>query len=112
MSLLTALPEFAAFVGVLTLGLVVGVPAYARLLRRIEAEHPEEFERLGRPSLRMASPSKSLALQRFIYVESRAPAISARVSRLCRFVGVFTPLYVVLVLFLMARLVAAGLAVL
>lgn len=84
----------ATFGVVLILGLAVTVPAYARLLRSIREQHPGEFERLGRPSLFMGSPARSLALQRFIYLESREPGISPEVAGTCRFLGIVTPLYV------------------
>jgi hypothetical protein len=103
---LNALP---AFLTTLLLGIAVTVPAYGSLLRRLEVEDPAEFERLGRPTLFNRSPSKSLALQRFIYARSRSQAISPGLARLCRFLAVFTPLYVAAVLCTVGWLVATSL---
>ena len=78
--------------------LIVLVPAYAALLRRLEAENPDDFEALGRPSFWNGSPRKSLALQRFIYGGWRNSRTSAELARQCRFVGIATPFFVIPIL--------------
>ncbi len=80
--------------------LIVLVPAYAALLRRLEAENPDDFEALGRPSFWNASPRKSLALQRFVYGGWRSRRTSPELARQCRFVGVATPFFVIPILVL------------
>ena len=79
---------------VLLLGIAVTVPAYSRLLRFLAEDHPTEFAAMGSPTLWNGSPTKSFALQRFLYRGSRAPNISRRVAQLSRFLAVFTPLFV------------------
>lgn len=74
------------------------LPLYARLLRGIERHHPREFDALGRPTLFMVSPARSIRLQRFIYTGARQPGIHPEVSRLARLIGLLTPLFVALVL--------------
>ncbi len=79
-------------------GCALLLPLYARLLKGLERHHPEQFEAMGRPTLFMASPARSLRLQRFIYTEARRPGVHPQVARLARLIGVLTPLFVVLVL--------------
>jgi hypothetical protein len=99
--------QILAFMGVLAAGLLVALPGYHLLLRRIEREHPAEFERLGRPSLFNRSLSQSIALQRFIYAGSRSKSIAPAVARLCRFLAVLTPLYLAALLLGLVRLFAS-----
>ncbi len=83
-----------AFFVILLGGIAISLPAYARLLRYLEADHPDIFERLRRPKLIMLSPSRGIALQGFVYRDSRGPGISPRVAKLCRFLGIFVPIFV------------------
>ncbi|MEZ4219099.1 MAG: hypothetical protein R3E88_21725 [Myxococcota bacterium] len=84
----------ALLAAAVVLGTAVTLPGYAALLRRLERECPSEFERLGRPSLWMASPERSLALQRFLYFEAGRAGLSPSLLRLCRWLAIATPLHV------------------
>ena len=79
-------------------GCAVLLPLYARLLSSLQRHHPREFEALGRPTLFMVSPARSIKLQRFIYTGARQSGIHPEVARLARLVGLLTPLFVALVL--------------
>lgn len=79
-------------------GCALLLPLYARLLTSLQRHHPDEFEAMGSPSLFMASPARSIALQRFIYSGARRRGIHPQVARLARLVGLATPVFVVLVL--------------
>ena len=79
-------------------GCAVLLPLYARLLESLQRHHPQQFDALGRPTLFMVSPARSIRLQRFIYTGARQPGIHPEVSRLARLVGLLTPLFVALVL--------------
>lgn len=74
------------------------LPLYARLLKSLQRHHPQEFKALGRPTLFMVSPARSIKLQRFIYSGARQSGIHPQVARLARLVGLLTPLFVALVL--------------
>ncbi len=79
-------------------GCALLLPLYARLLDGLQRHHPQQFEALGRPTLFMASPRRSIRLQRFIYTQARGPGIHPKVASLARWLGVLTPLFVGLVL--------------
>lgn len=79
-------------------GCAVLLPLYARLLTSLQHHHPREFDALGRPTLFMVSPARSIRLQRFIYTDARQPGIHPEVAKLARLVGLLTPLFVALVL--------------
>lgn len=68
---------------------------YGKLLSELEQRHPEVFTEIGSPTLFMASPRRSIALQKFVYSGSRHPCIGPNVALLCRAVGILTPVYVV-----------------
>ena len=91
----TALAWGIGWAGLLAVGVAVLLVLYGRLLRALRTRHPGEYEALGRPTLLMGSPRRSLALQRFLYVGSRAAGIDPAVARLCVLIGVLTPLFVV-----------------
>lgn len=93
---------------VLLPGLAVTIPAYARLLRFLREDHPTEYAAMGSPTLWSRSPEKSLALQRFLYRGSRAAHISERVTKLSRFLAVFTPVFVSALLGAIAWATIAG----
>lgn len=98
------------YIGSLVLALATLIPAYEGLLRFLRADEPKAFEKMGRPSWLDGSPAKSLALQRYVYVESRAPGVSARVARICRFLDVATPVLVATNLVLLGMAIAAAAA--
>ncbi len=75
-------------------GIVLLLALYAELLRRLKEHNPREFRAIGSPTLFMYSPRRGLQLQRFIYSESKEASINPRVAKLCRLVGVLTPLFV------------------
>lgn len=85
------------YVAVLGAGIAVLLPLYNRLLTTLKRYHETEFDQLGRPTLFMASPRRSIALQLFIYVGSRRPGIHPAVVRLSTVIGILTPLFVLLV---------------
>lgn len=88
----------ALFLFTLAVSLLVSVPAYIRLFELLERLHPQEYSKLGRPTITSHSPTISLAVQNFIYTGSRAEHISHDVARQCRFLGVVTPLIVIVML--------------
>ena len=78
-------------------GIGVLLILYGKLLRDLERFNPNEFEMLGRPSLFMYSPHRSIRLQKFIYFESQKNGIHPNIVRLSRLLGVLTPAFVILV---------------
>lgn len=98
------------FILTIIVTLVVTVPLYIWLLDAIAADHPQHYARLGRPTILNGSPRVSLALQRFIYVDSRETGISPRVATLSRILGIVTPLLVGLIFveMLLATWLAVG----
>lgn len=94
---------------VVVVGLAATLPAYAELLHRLELECPDEFERLGRPSLSNRSVAKSIALQRFLYFEARADSLPPSLWSLCRYLRVATALVVATVAAAVLELLRAGL---
>ncbi len=95
---------------VVVLGVGVGVPAYVRLLRRLREAHPELWESLGRPSMLMASPSRSASLQRFIYSERAVSTGDPALTASIRFLRIFAPALIVAVLGSILLLLRATLA--
>lgn len=96
------------YLATLVLTLALTVPAYSRLIRAIAEDHPEDFERMRRPSMLSASIRKSIALQNFIYNRSREPDISQRVRDLSRYVGWVTPLMLVILTIEIVLMLAAS----
>jgi hypothetical protein len=105
-----ALSALLALLVVVVVGIAATLPAYGRLLRRLESEEPDVFERLGRPTLFMASPGKSIALQKFLYLEARESSLSPSLERLCRYLAVSTLILVLAVLATVVWLLLASLA--
>ena len=78
-------------------GIAVLLPLYAKLLNALRRHNPDEYVAIGSPTLFMASPSRGIRLQRFIYSGSKKPGIAPEVARMCGILGVLTPTFVVLV---------------
>lgn len=79
--------------------LVLGVislllPLYGRLLSLLRRREPRAWDALGRPTLFMASPRRSLALQAYIWRGARTTGTDADVARLAAWLRVLTPLLV------------------
>lgn len=102
LGLFDLLSAIAGFLVALGACIAVLMPLYARLLRALERYNPDAFAALGRPTLFMLSPGRGLRLQRFIYVQCRAPDMHPKVCRLCRTLAVLTPLLVSAVLVTLA----------
>lgn len=84
------IPELFALPVVVVLGVGIGVPAYSRLLRILRERHPEIYEKLGRPTLLMASPTRSVRLQQFLYSREALETGDGRLSSSIRFLRSFT----------------------
>ena len=82
---------------ILVTGIALLLLLYAQLLRSLKKHNPMEYVALGSPTLFMYSPSRSIRLQKFIYVGSRKPNIHPNVYRLCQLLGILTPVFVALV---------------
>jgi len=87
---------------VIIAGIALLLPLYNKLLKDLERHNEEVFDRLGRPTLFMASPRRSIGLQKFIYVGRSEPGIHPSVVRQCRILGIMTPLFVLLVICIFA----------
>lgn len=103
---------FAAYLATVGLGTAVGLAGYLRLLRRLREHHPELYRELGSPRIRMASPRRSLQLQRFLYTRGIHHRGDSELRRTSRFLAVFTPLLLIAVLVTTARWLAVTLRVL
>lgn len=82
--------EISVLLLVVFLGVAVGVPAYSRLLRILSERHADTFNELGRPTLMMGSPSKSIRLQKFIFSPQALATDDAEFTSTVRFVRLFT----------------------
>ena len=84
----------AAFL--ITLGVILGltVPGYLRLFRLLAADHPATYERLGKPTLLNRSVRKSFRVQRFVYSGYKTVGASDELARLCRNLGLWTPILI------------------
>lgn len=88
------IPALSFLLLVVILGVGIGVPAYARLFRRLREAHPALWESLGRPSMMMASPSRSAGLQRFLYSERAVTTGDPQLTASVRFLRIFAPLLI------------------
>lgn len=85
------------WLGFVAAGCAILLPLYGRFLTSLQRHHPEHFASLGSPTLFMASPSRSLKLQRFLYSGATRPEMHSSVRRLAHWLRLLTPVFVVLV---------------
>ena len=91
-------PAFAMGAFLATIGLILGltVPRYLRFFRIMARDHPETWERLGRPNLLSRSPLQSLRVQHFVYRGYKRVDASDELTRLCRQLALWTPILLAL----------------
>ncbi|NNE91895.1 MAG: hypothetical protein HKN23_09635 [Verrucomicrobiales bacterium] len=73
-------------------GVTIGVPAYAKFIRILRERHPAIYEELGRPAVTMASPRRSIALQKFLFSRRPVETGDAELAASAAFLKTFTVL--------------------
>ncbi len=89
--------ELTIFLLTLLVGAPVGVWHYRRLFEMLRERHDHTYEALGRPTVFNVSPRKSVAVQRFLYDGSFESLADEDLNGVCRFLRVFTPTFVTVV---------------
>ena len=98
---MSILPELISLCVSIVFGVGIGVPAYSKVLRILREKHPEKYEELGKPTMTMASPTRSQQLQRFLYSKAALETGDEELSHSVRFLRIFT---IVLILMVFANL--------
>ena len=92
------IPKLSALGVIVVVGVTVGIPAYSKFLRILRERHIAIYNELGRPTITMGSPSKSIRLQRFLYSKRAIQTGDSELTATARFLRIFTVLLVVIVL--------------
>lgn len=92
----------AFWVVFLIVGIAIIAPMYSKFLAALRRGNPEVFDELGRPSLFMMSPRKSLALQRFLYSSASTNDPDADIRKLAVRLRWITPAFVAGIFILLA----------
>ena len=90
--------ELSALGVTIVVGVSVGVPAYSKYLRILRERHGAIYNELGRPTLTMGSPSRSIRLQRFLYSKQTLQTGDDELTATALFLRIFTLLLVVSVI--------------
>lgn len=85
------------FLLTLLVGAPVGAWHYRRLFEMLRERHDHTYKVLGRPTVFNVSPRKSVAVQRFLYDGSFESLGDEELNGVCRFLRVFTPTFVTVV---------------
>lgn len=86
----------------LVVGIAIILPMYAKFITALRHSNPSRYDELGRPTLFMMSPRKSLNLQRFIYSSAASSDPDADVRTLAVRLRWITPAFVAIVFLLLA----------
>ena len=78
-------------------GVIVGLPAYAKLLRILRWRHRTIWEDLGRPKMLMVSADRSLRLQSFLFSRQAAQTTDPELRGMVKFLRLFTLFLIVTV---------------
>ncbi len=89
--------ELTILLPTVLIGAAVGVWHYRRLFEMLREHHNPTYETLGRPTVLNVSLRKSAAVQRFLYEGSFENLGDEELIGICRFLRIFTPVFVTVV---------------